>query len=265
MERLRDYPTDHIKFRCMDVINNQYRIVSQQANEKKWPVSISVPDLTELFPHLTLDEDYDLFGYYAMEYHGLFGKIAAVKKWDDHTASVEDFLIPIIHLPKEAVDPMEVVYCDGTGEGYFEAILLNNLIRGLERFRGNSAYGREIISFQGMDLSKWETIAEVSDWSIRLELGKKSCNMYLFEIDTVSFENLGQPRRVYLRRCSFNDDLDFIRAFERRKKKEYPNQLESRGRYSAHKHCCVFTDTAIMIAHETGSKDDWQESFNEIP
>ena len=119
----------------MDVINNQYKIVSQRAKEKKWPVSISIPDLTELFPHLYLDEDYDLFGYYAREYHGLFGEIAAVKKCDDHTASVEDFLIPIIHLPKEAVDPMEVIYCDGTGEGYFEAILLKNLIRGLEHFR----------------------------------------------------------------------------------------------------------------------------------
>ena len=259
MEYLRDYPTDHIKSSCMDVINNQYRVVSQQAKEKKWPISISVPNLTELFPHLFLDEDYDLFGYYAMEYHGLFGKIAAVKKCDDHTASVEDFLIPIIHLPQEDVDTMEVVYCDGTGEGYFEAILLKKLIRGLEHFRWNSPHGREMISFQGMDLSQWETIAEVSDWSIRFELGKKNCSMYLFEIDTVSFENLSQPRRVYLRRCSFSDDLDLIRAFERRKKKEYPNQLESRGRYSAQKHCCVFTDTAIMIAQETGCEDDWQE------
>lgn len=54
-------------------------------------------------------------------------------------------------------------------------------------------YGRELVSFRGMDLSRWETIAEVSDWSIRFELSKKSYSMYLFEIDTVSFENAGQP------------------------------------------------------------------------
>lgn len=120
-------------------------------------------------------------------------------------------------------------------------------------------YGRELVSFRGMDLSRWETIAEVSDWSIRFELSKKSCSMCLFEIDTVSFENAGQPRRVYLRRCSFSDDLDFIRAVDPRKHQKYPNQLAGRGRYSEQKHCCVFSDTAIMIAQETGCEDDWQE------
>lgn len=120
-------------------------------------------------------------------------------------------------------------------------------------------YGRELVSFRGMDLSRRETIAEVSDWSIRFELSKKSCSMYLFEIDTVSFENAGQPRRVYLRRCSSSDDLDFIRAVDPRKHQKYPNQLAGRGRYSEQKHCCVFSDTAIMIAQETGCEDDWQE------
>lgn len=120
-------------------------------------------------------------------------------------------------------------------------------------------YGRELVSFRGMDLSRRETIAEVSDWSIRFELSKKSCSMYLFEIDTVSFENAGQPRRVYLRRCSSIDDLDFIRAVDPRKHQKYPNQLAGRGRYSEQKHCCVFSDTAIMIAQETGCEDDWQE------
>ena len=120
-------------------------------------------------------------------------------------------------------------------------------------------YGRELVSFRGMDLSRWETIAEVSDWSIRFELSKKSCSMCLFEIDTVPFENAGQPRRVYLRRCSFSDDLDFIRAVDPRKHQKYPNQLAGRGRYSEQKHCCVFSDTAIMIAQETGCEDDWQE------
>ena len=120
-------------------------------------------------------------------------------------------------------------------------------------------YGRELVSFRGMDLSRRETIAEVSDWSIRFELSKKSCSMYLFEIDTVSFENAGQPRRVYLRRCSSSDDLDFIRAVDTRKHQKYPNQLAGRGRYSEQKHCCVFSDTAIMIAQETGCEDDWQE------
>ena len=259
MEHLRDYPIDYIRTRCLDVINNQYKTVSQQVKKREWPVSVLVPDLTELFPHLYLDEDYELFGYYAREYHGLFGEIAAVKKGNDHTASVEDFSIPIIDLPKEAVDPMEVIYCDGTGEGYFEAILLKSLISGLERLREYSPYGRELVSFQGMDLSRWETIAEVSDWSIRFELSKKSCSMYLFEIDTVSFENAGQPRRVYLRRCGFSDDLDFIRAVDPRKHQKYSNQLAGRGRYSEQKHCCVFSDTVLMIAQETGCGDDWQE------
>lgn len=256
MEHLRDYPLDRIRSLCMDVIDHQYQIVRELAKEEKWPVSISMPDLTGLFPHLHMDENYDLFGYYVREYHGLFGKIAALNKIDDHTATVENYLIPIIHLPKEAVDPMEIIYCDGTGEGYFEAILLKNLIRGLEHFRGNSPNGREIISFQGMDLSQWETIAEVSDWSIRFELGKRSCSMYLFEIDAVTIEDFGNPRKVYLRRCSFNDDLDFIQAFERRNRQDYPNRLESRGRYSTQKHCCVFSDTALMIAQETCCEDD---------
>ena len=96
MKQLKDYPVEHIKTRCMDVINNQYKIVSQQAREREWPVSVRLPGLTELFPHLYLDEDYELFGYYAWEYHGLFGEIAAVHKSDDHTAMVKD--LSLIHI-----------------------------------------------------------------------------------------------------------------------------------------------------------------------
>lgn len=40
-----------------------------------------------------------------------------VERMSADTAMVKDFVIPIIQLPKKAVDPMEVFYCDGSAEG----------------------------------------------------------------------------------------------------------------------------------------------------
>lgn len=40
VEHLRDYSIDYIRTRCLDVINNQYKTVSQQARENGLSVSL---------------------------------------------------------------------------------------------------------------------------------------------------------------------------------------------------------------------------------
>lgn len=42
VDHLRDYSIDYIRTRCLDVINNQYKTVSQQAKKREWPVSVLV-------------------------------------------------------------------------------------------------------------------------------------------------------------------------------------------------------------------------------
>ena len=39
---MRDYSIDYIRTRYLDVINNQYKNVSQQAKKREWPVSVLV-------------------------------------------------------------------------------------------------------------------------------------------------------------------------------------------------------------------------------
>ena len=251
MKQLKDYPVEHIKTRCMDVINNQYKIVSQQAREREWPVSVRLPGLTELFPHLYLDEDYELFGYYAWEYHGLFGEIAAVHKSDDHTAMVKDFVIPIIQLPKKAVDPMEVFYCDGSAEGYIEAIILKRLLDGLHRFEINDW----IVSSKGIDITSWERIVEVNDWNIKYKLLKDGCYVSLFSRNEPSIEDSDIPISIYLKQYSFCDDIDLYRALKKEDHSEFPHKLEGRRRYKGDRHCCIMHESSVVIAQTTEPLD----------
>ena len=46
-----------------------------------------VSDVISLFPHLELDENYKLICYLSREYHGVWGRIAAIKNESDISVS----------------------------------------------------------------------------------------------------------------------------------------------------------------------------------
>ena len=99
--------------------------------ESKGVIHFDVSDVISLFPHLELDENYELICYLSSEYHGIWGNIAAIELGADKTPiiySKNHFLSQFsmgthFELPKSAVQPLEAIYNDGTPEGYFEAVL----------------------------------------------------------------------------------------------------------------------------------------------
>ena len=77
---LDDYPihsSDEACSRYMAAID--WRLVSQEI-ETNGVSCFDVSDTLPLFPHLTLDDDYILFCYVTREYHGLWGRVAALQK-----------------------------------------------------------------------------------------------------------------------------------------------------------------------------------------
>ena len=172
-------------------------------------------------------------------------------KDDDHTATVKDFVIPIIQLPKKAIDPMEVFYCDGSAEGYVEAIILKRLLDGLHRFMLKDW----IVSSKGIDISSWEKIVEVNDWNIKYKLMKGGCYVSLFSRNEPSIEDPDIPTSIYLKQYSFCDDIDLYRALKKENHSDYPHKLEGRRRYKGDRHCCIMHESSVVIAQTTEPLD----------
>lgn len=105
---LDDYPihsSDEACSRYMAAID--WRLVSQEI-ETNGVSYFDVSDTLPLFPHLTLDDDYILFCYVTREYHGLWGRVAALQK-DTPSPPVnvqpKGPLGPSFELPDAAVPP----------------------------------------------------------------------------------------------------------------------------------------------------------------
>ena len=68
---------------------------------KKGTIGVDVSDVISLFLHLELDPDYRLICYMTSEYHGVFGRVAAIKKSDDWQPKCDigiDFLVLFLDL-----------------------------------------------------------------------------------------------------------------------------------------------------------------------
>lgn len=124
------HPLQHHYHVCRQYLNHINWDQKAEEISQKGAAWFDVSDILNLFPHLELDENYQLICYLASEYHGIWGRIAAVHRDNSKTPTIdsENLWAKLCHgidfdLPEEAAPPMEAIYHDGTPEGYFEALL----------------------------------------------------------------------------------------------------------------------------------------------
>ncbi len=219
-------------------------------------VGIDVSDAINSFSHLELDPQYRLICYMAKGYHGIFGRVKAVKKTDhwnppcdvgqeDHTHSFKKTL----RLPENVFPPMEAVYNDGTGEGYFEAVLFSQFLQALPYTCFEQDRWPHILNTMPEKYEeKWECQVALADWSPRHS--KHTITALCREFENGFGASDGKDR-ICLTQFDFcNNVNEYLFRSVLKTQRPADTQHIRDGKYSEMKKCCVFTQSSVLVARE---------------
>lgn len=225
-------------------------------------ITFDISNVLSCFPHLELDENYKLICYLTREYHGIWGRIAAVKDGDSAAPVIDPkdaWLSKLFHgqhfkLPETAAPPMEAVYNDGSHEGYFEALLCDLFLRAIPYTQFERNNWDIIMTQPPADLEQnWDTRLILPDWRPRAIGGEDTDTILLCR--RVIENGLGSSNgrdRIYLTQYNFLDSLKMYHALgEKNKHSMCRGQIDDDKRYNENRKCCVSSSSTILIAEET--------------
>lgn len=228
--------------------------------EKGVVAFFDISNAMNIFPHLTLDSNYSLICYVSSEYHGLWGKVAAVRNCCDVRPRIicKDGLFgPVFDFPRYSFDPMEAVFNDGTPEGYLEALILAGLLASIPFTHHEQDFRDQLIDTPPPDLqSKWDIYENLPTWTpLFIEDDEKA----VVFICRRHFENgIGASSgidSISIHKCTFYPTLARLHKFDTKLFRE-PMPLELRAwirtdsRYSSTRRCCAFKDVSVLVARE---------------
>ena len=256
---LKQYPLIELTEACSNYMRNlDWNQISKDARSN-FVSCFDVSSSMRLFPHLQLDENYDLFCYITYEYHGLWGRVAAIKKSEDHKAIIkqERGLLhgPEFELPDGSVPPMEAIYNDGTPYGYFEAIIAQEFFSGLPYVCFERKNWDHCIATHPKNYKKhWRIFVNFPDFMPHLDFsddGYVSITACWREFEN-GFGSSDGKDSIYLRSHSFHNNLKFYLFQESRKNSfgMHKSHIDDDKRYTDARHCCVFNTTSIEIAKQ---------------
>lgn len=230
--------------------------IDSAISEKK-VTAFPVIDSLNLFSHLTLDKQYELWCYVTKEYHGIWGRVAAVPTESDQELAVKTDLFgyPGLTLPNSAVPPMEALYHDGTAEGYFESVLCTQLFRAIPYVTYERDCYDHIRTEPPTDLAEqWNLHINLPDWTPKVFLKDKYCTVVAckYEHENGIGGSSGKSR-IKLSEYSFWNKLSFHHCLMHMKKSGnniYPSHIDNDDRYSDGRHCCVAKEMSILIAEQ---------------
>ena len=254
---LNDYPLEEYY-----ICSEQYlksRIDWDEISKKTTKNGVSyfaISDVVQLFSHLELDENYELICYLGREYHGIWGRIAAIKH-GDNLAPVFDAKTESISflfkgkdfkLPECAVPPMEAIYHDGTDEGYFEAVLCSLLLDAIPYLHFHNRNLKIIMDNPPPDFHmRWNTVVNIETWTPRRV--NRSIIAFKRCIED-GVESSDGKDRIYLTQFVFERNLGFYHAFATKKHSMYRSQIDDDKRYNKNRCCCVFKESSVFVAEE---------------
>ena len=255
---LQEYPLKQRTDECWNYMRNQinWTQISEKIRQKH-VTYFDVSDCISIFPHLTLDPDYDLLCYASREYHGIFGRIAAVRKGADQAPvikSVIGLFGPHFELPEAAVPPLEAIYNDGTPEGYFDALLCDQLFHAIPYARFERQH-LDYFQFAPPEdfMTEWDSYIEITNWSPRIiSFSKGDCTLLTYRMEFESGIGSSNGRsRIYLTEYHFKSGLKFYHGLQEmtgRRDKTYPARIDDDSRYAENRRCCVTSSQAVLVA-----------------
>lgn len=220
-----------------------------------------ISDALSLFSHLTLDENYTLVCYLSSEYHGIWGRVAAIRGDISQKPSVKVqgpwtglFYGVQFELPEEAAAPMEAIFNDGTAEGYFEALLCGQFLSALPyTYHEQNHWDRIVTAPPFHFYSAWDSYIDIEDWRPRIVSDSSDeTTLFVFrrKIEHGFGGSSGQDC-IYLSQYNFQRRLLWwYRALGRNTSSMYHGHILDDARYTADRRCCVSTTSSILIARE---------------
>ncbi len=255
------YPLKQCYDKCHHFINKQidwYKVGRKIEQDKV--TSFSVDTCMAFFPHLQLDDDYSLICYVTTEYHGIWGRVAAIPKTqlDNIVLETEKGIFGGVELklPQVAAPPMEAIFCDGTPDGFLEALLLKQLLNAIPYVRYEKKnYNHFITSRPSEYALRWNEFVDIPDWRPRIMISDMN-HVELIAFTHVTENGLGSSSgkdRIYISKYQFHRNLSMILMLESmgsKRSRMYHAHIDNRERYCAGKHCCVTDNSRILIAEE---------------
>lgn len=228
---------------------------------EKGVIFFDVSEVISLFPHLELDENYQLICYLSSEYHGIWGRIAAVELAASKTPIIKHkneglprlFKGVRFELPETAAPPMEAIYNDGTPEGYFEAVLCNLFLDAIPYARFEQERWDLIMSAPPADIDKfWNSRVTIPDWRPRAVADPRLNTILVFRREFENGFGASNGRdRIYLTHYSFQEKLGFHHALTTENSHSmYRGQIDNDKRYTEKRRCCVSSESSVLIAEE---------------
>ena len=257
---LTDYPLEACNSACRRYMNDiDWKRVSQEARANH-VAHFDVSDAMSIFSHLELDEEYALYCYISHEYHGLWGRVAAVKKSEplepqkiDPKGEFGGLFGPSFELPDSAAPPMEAIYHDGTPHGYFEALLAKEFFSALPYVRFEQIHWDHcIVQHPERFFDGWNIYEQIPDW--RPHMITTQHDNVIISMCWRHFENgFGASDgcdRIRLSQHHFHDELKWHHFAESQTKRHtmYKAQIDDDKRYGKGRHCCVASENSITIA-----------------
>lgn len=223
--------------------------------QREGTACIEISNAISLFPHLELDADYCLVCYMTSEYHGIWGRVTAIKNgkpWErKHDGSKQVMHKPFgneLDMPEYAVPPMEAIYNDGTAEGYFEAVLCSLFLQAIpythfEQDRWSLIMNTIPNNFE----ENWDCQVALADWRPRYT--KHTITSLSRRVENGIGASDGKDR-IYLTQFNFctsvNDYL--LRTVLRTQRPIDTNHITDSNRYGKTRKCCVFTQSSVLVA-----------------
>ena len=257
---LDHYPLEHHYDICQQYLKNIDWDKKASEISEQGVVWFDVSDTLNLFSHLELDENYALICYLASEYHGIWGRVAAVHRDDSKMPTIdsENLWAKLCHgtdfkLPEKATPPMEAIYNDGTPEGYFEALLCDLFLAVLPYTQYEQEHWDVIITDPPADFQfAWDSNIEIADWQPRMitdAYGGNTLLVFRRKIENGIGSSSGKDS-IYLSQYEFQRHLSWYHAFRKKNYRMYHGQIDDDTRYTDQCCCCVSAESSILIAHE---------------
>jgi len=198
---------------------------------------VDITDILKPFTHISLDDNYRIVAYSSYEIHGPFGEAVAVENNKDipevyleQEWSLFQRIIPDVCYPVE-----EVIFCDGTPEGFFEVIILMKVLGRL--FQGYAEAYLDCFVFSADDIKKEENLLfKPSEYAPKYQKDDwGTCKLLLLQ----------QSDNGSVELCEYNFSNRIPKA--RQTSKMYSHIKFEHGRFSDNKYCCCFSGKSICI------------------
>ncbi len=223
------------------------REVQLSANaDKHYSGKVDITELLKPFRHIMIDEKYKLIAYSSYEYHGPFGKAVAVesdKPTPDVYLEIPNFLFQRI-IPEVCYPVKEVLFCDGTPEGFFEAILFDDMLWKLFKGYHEAYLDNYIFSYKEIKKEKG-FILKLADWIPKFYKSMEGIREDK-QVSNLLLMKKFPDKSIALQKYSFSN------CFPKRWQtaKEYSHIDFEMNRFSESKHCCFYSCKAFCIRDE---------------